>query len=191
MPFKKGYTPWNKGLLGWNKGYCASEETKRKISEAKQGKPSNGVLENHIKTFGPWNKGKKFPQMIGNTNGFKKGQSAWNKGIENTAFKGNKNPNWNGGVTTENERIRHSIEYKLWEDGVFARDGYVCQKCKEPMMPYKFVAHHILNFAIYIEIRLAIDNGITFCRKCHKEFHHIYKYRNNTREQLEEFLCQR
>lgn len=31
-------------------------------------------------------------------------------------------------------------------------------------------------------------NGITLSKKAHKEFHHIYGTKNNTKEQLIEFL---
>lgn len=50
------------------------------------------------------------------------------------------------------------------------------------------LSHHILNFAEWVELRFAIDNGITLCKKCHKTFHKIYKVRHNTKEQLIEFL---
>lgn len=30
-------------------------------------------------------------------------------------------------------------------------------------------------------------NGVCLCEKCHKEFHHIYGYRDNTKEQFEKF----
>ena len=35
--FKNGHTPWNKGKLGYLKGKVLSEETRRKISEARKG----------------------------------------------------------------------------------------------------------------------------------------------------------
>jgi hypothetical protein len=48
--------------------------------------------------------------------------------------------------------------------------------------------HHINNFAEFPELRTSIENGITFSKKSHQEFHKKYGYKNNTIEQLEEFL---
>jgi len=100
--------------------------------------------------------------------------------------KGQNNSNWKGGVTPLNKRIKDSIEYKLWREAVYARDNYTCQKCND--RGGKLHPHHIFNFATYLDLRLAIDNGITLCKKCHIEFHKKFGYMNNTREQLEEFL---
>lgn len=99
---------------------------------------------------------------------------------------GNKNPSWKGGISSENERIRKSIEFRLWREAVFARDNYTCQKTE--VKGGKLHPHHILNFAQYPKLRLAIDNGITLSEKAHKEFHKKYGYKNNTKEQLIEFL---
>ena len=52
----------------------------------------------------------------------------------------------------------------------------------------ELVVHHINNFADFPELRTAIDNGITLSKKAHQDFHKIYGVRNNTKEQLEEFL---
>jgi len=86
----------------------------------------------------------------------------------------------------ENEKIRKSIEYRLWREAVFARDNWTCRKTR--VQGGKIAAHHINNFADFPELRLAIDNGITLSREVHNEFHKIYGKRNNTIEQLEEFL---
>ena len=101
--------------------------------------------------------------------------------------RGKKHYNWQGGITSINQKIRGSLEMKLWQDSVFNRDCNYCQKCGENRIS-KLVAHHILNFSKYIDIRFAIDNGITFCNNCHKEFHKRYGRKNNIKEQVEEFL---
>jgi 5-methylcytosine-specific restriction endonuclease McrA len=75
---------------------------------------------------------------------------------------------------------------KLWRKSVFTRDNFTCQKCY--LKGIYLIAHHINNFVDFIELRLAIDNGITFCKKCHLEFHKKYGFKNNTKGQLEEFL---
>ncbi len=100
--------------------------------------------------------------------------------------KGKNNVNWKGGITSENERIRKSIEYKLWRKAVLERDNFICQKCNQ--RGGILFSHHINNFADYPELRTSIENGIIFCKNCHQEFHKIYGKKNNTREQLKEFL---
>ncbi|MCH7772482.1 MAG: HNH endonuclease, partial [Bacteroidetes bacterium] len=84
---------------------------------------------------------------------------------------------------------RMSIEHSLWREAVFSRDGWTCQKCEE--LGIKLHPHHIQNFAQFPELRFAIDNGVTLCKKCHIKFHKKYGYRNNTAEQLERFLATR
>lgn len=79
---------------------------------------------------------------------------------------GKNNPNWRGGVTPENHKIRTSIEYRLWREAVFARDGWTCQECGKKGDMH---AHHIRAFSTYPMFRFAIDNGITLCFKCHRK----------------------
>jgi hypothetical protein len=93
---------------------------------------------------------------------------------------------WKGGITSENVAIRQSIELKLWRESVFARDNWTCQKYG--LRGCKLCAHHIKNFAEYPELRTSIENGITFSDKAHREFHKKYGRKNNTLEQLIEFL---
>ena len=42
---------------------------------------------------------------------------------------GAKNPNWKGGVSPINKRIRRSSKFFQWRKQVFERDNYTCQKC--------------------------------------------------------------
>jgi len=95
--------------------------------------------------------------------------------------------NSKGGITPINQKIRQSIEFRLWRESVFARDNWTCQKYL--VRGGKLHSHHIQNFSQYPELRFAIDNGITLSEKAHKEFHKKYGKQNNTKEQLKEFLC--
>ena len=73
-----------------------SLETKAKISQSKIGTK-------------PWNKGK-----IGL-------QKAWNKGKSADWIKGNRNPNWKGGISKSNNLLRGSFEY------LFVNWGQCCK----------------------------------------------------------------
>jgi hypothetical protein len=149
-------------------------------------KPKNGFKKGDT----PFNKGKKFVH----SGSFKKGRivskeirekiSLSNKG--KGGMEGDKNPRWKGGITSENQKVKNSIEYKLWRKSVFERDSFTCQKYKSK--GGYLISHHINNFADFTELRLAIDNGITLSKKAHDEFHKLYGRRNNTKEQLINFL---
>ena len=123
-----------------------------------------------------------------------KGRKVWNKGLKGKQKKkggyifsfGEKNPNWKGGISSEREKMRGSIEFRLWRKSVFERDNFTCQKYN--IKGGNLCAHHINNFADFPELRFAIDNGITLSEKAHKEFHKKYRKKNNTKEQLLEFL---
>jgi len=100
--------------------------------------------------------------------------------------KGEKAPRWKGGISKEYIRIRMGIEWRLWRESVFARDSWTCQKCNQ--IGGDIHPHHIKSFAKYPELRFAIDNGITFCKKCHRKFHQIYGKEKAIEKDLEEFL---
>lgn len=202
--FKKGKIPWNKGIKwlemsGKNnnqfgkispfRGKKHTKETVEKMRQKKLGKKRPDMIGNKF-CLG-WshpNKGKKLSKEQKSKlvlSGLIKGRG-WNKGIHASWVKGERNHNWKGGINPINDTIRKSLEYKLFVDSVFARDGYTCQKTK--IRGGKLHAHHILNFAQHPELRFAIDNGVTLSKKAHQEFHKIYGRKNNTKEQLEEFL---
>lgn len=106
------------------------------------------------------------------------------------AMSGENNWNWQGGK--ENDE-RHSCEYRKWRATVFERDGFVCQCCGATISDMKLHAHHILNFAEHEDLKYDLNNGVTLCEKCHSpniygSFHSIYGTRNNTKEQLDEYI---
>ncbi len=88
------------------------------------------------------------------------------KGKPILAIRGENHWNWQGGAKTENERIRKSLEYKLWREAVFERDDYTCQFCGE--RGGRLNADHIKGFADYPDLRFAIDNGRTLCEPYHR-----------------------
>jgi hypothetical protein len=81
--------------------------------------------------------------------------------------RGEKSHLWKGGVTPINKAIRHSVEYRLWRESVFKRDGYTCIWCGK--MGGRIEADHIKSFKDFPELRFAIDNGRTLCKECHKK----------------------
>lgn len=161
----KGKIPWNKGLkvgTSWHQGKknVYSIETLEKMSIAKKGKVA-------------WNKGKRtgkqpievIEKRRKSLTGLKRTSECRKKMSESR--KGEANPSWKGGITPENERIRASVEYKLWRTAVFERDKYTCVGCKTKKSPFE--ADHIKPFAYYPELRFAIDNGRTLCIACHRK----------------------
>ena len=105
--------------------------------------------------------------------------------------RGENNPHWRGGVENHPERARATGEYQLWRKSVFDRDRYTCQCCGKRSGQGEAVelhAHHVYNWADYIDKRYLVENGITLCVECHYEFHSLFGKKCNTPEQLEKFL---
>jgi hypothetical protein len=115
----------------------------------------------------------------------KLGLTAWNKGLKGYHARELCHL-WKGGITPENHKIRSSLEMKLFRKACMERDNFTCQKTGE--RGGRLVVHHINNFADFPELRTSIENGITLSKESHKEFHRIYGVKNNTKEQLLEFL---
>jgi thymidylate synthase (FAD) len=157
--FKKGHK-LNIGKK-YHLGFKHTEETKKKLSDINKGKG------------------------LGNANGFKKGIPPWNKGKEMLNQRGEKCHFWRGGLTRLNN-VRRCLEYNLWRKSILEKDNFTCQKYK--IRGGELVAHHINNFAEFPELRFAINNGMVLSKKAHREFHKKYGVRNNTQEQLTEFL---
>jgi len=98
--------------------------------------------------------------------------------------KGNRNPNWKGGITTTIQLLRQCVQYKKWRQDIFIRDNFTCCECGQKGGYLE--AHHIKLFSklvqearnymplfpLYDACMLYtplwdIDNGITLCKKCH------------------------
>lgn len=160
-PFQKGHKVnlgrKNKPQQGFQKGHkgFVSKEGYEKIAKKRRGLHFSLEWKNKI--------------SLAN-----KGQVAWSK--DKTLTEEQKRPRieglkryWDkkGRVTSENKRIRRSLEFRLWRKSVFDRDDYTCQHCKK--RGAELHPDHIKPFALFPELRFDINNGRTLCKTCHME----------------------
>lgn len=97
-----------------------------------------------------------------------KGRTAWNKGKSYPAVKGEKNPAWRGGVSSQYHKDRSSTRYKEWREAVYARDKYTCIFCGDAQGG-NLEPDHIKPFAFFPELRFDVSNGRTLCKDCHMQ----------------------
>ena len=172
--FPKGHIPWNKGKSGYSTSWKGGKHSK--AAKEKMRKAHLGII----------------PSLEQRK---KQSEALKGKMPKNLLLLDNSGANshwWKGGITSKNELARKGKEFRLWRKSVFKRDNYTCQKCGKRSKAGDRInlhPHHIKNFSDYIELRFVIDNGITFCEKCHRKFHKKYRLKNNTHNQLKEFLC--
>lgn len=96
-------------------------------------------------------------------------------------------PMWNPNLTDKQRQDRRKYpEYYKWRETVYERDNYTCQICGSNKSG-TLNAHHLESYRANPKLRTILDNGITLCETCHKNFHHQYGYGNNTKQQFEEF----
>ena len=143
--------------VGRKNGHSVSGETRRKISLSRIGKKLSEITKNKMSK-----------SRMGHI-GYRLGKkcSKETKIKMSIAHLGKKSHFWKGGITAINILIRNSSEYKLWRTAVFERDNYTCVWCGDNKGG-NLEADHIKPFAQYPELRFAIDNGRTLCKKCHK-----------------------
>ncbi len=114
------------------------------------------------------------------------------KACRKEAISGKNAWNWNPNLDQKERKHRRNKDgLSKWRNSVFKRDNYVCQKCKNKSPkgnPVILNAHHIYNYISHINLRIDISNGIILCNKCHSKFHVLYGYKDNNKQQLNEFL---
>ena len=78
------------------------------------------------------------------------------------------NGNWKGGKTTEYKqyRIREYSKYYRWRKQCLSRDGHKCKLCGSTQ---RLEVHHIIPISESKRTAWLRMNGVTLCRKCHKE----------------------
>ena len=104
---------------------------------------------------------------------------------------GIEHPRYNPQLTDEdrlNRRYQMSGENQIhWSRTVFEKEDFTCQLCGQ--RGGKLNAHHLNAWNAFPEQRFDLDNGVTLCVDCHKEFHKMYGRGDNTREQFDEYAA--
>jgi hypothetical protein len=99
---------------------------------------------------------------------------------------GEKSPRWNPNLTDEDRgnhrRLRDGLD---WSRKVKERDLYTCKVCNQA--GGKLNSHHLDGWNWCEDRRFDLDNGVTLCCFCHKDFHHIYGMGDNTAEEFFEY----
>lgn len=144
------------------RGYHHSEETKRKIGAGNIGKHRTDEVKSRLSLLSMGNK-----NSLGSKNMLGKHHSEESRRKIGLAHAGDKNANWRGGISSLENRVRHSLEYKLWREKVLQRDGYKCSVCGEQRRV--FHVHHIQPFMVFPDLRFSHNNGITYCPSCHRK----------------------
>lgn len=118
--------------------------------------------------------------MVGVSHNHKTNTIAWNKGLKLPNQSGLNHPRYISdrtklAVLSNGEEYRNSPASRDWAKSVKKRDGWVCRiadiKCNG-----KVVAHHILPWRDFPELRYEVNNGITLCH-----FHHPRKRNDEIR----------
>lgn len=82
-------------------------------------------------------------------------------------------PSWVENPATEEEQywLDRERSFRNWRPKVLDRDNRTCLRCSAG---YDLEAHHVLSFAEWEDLRLAVGNGATLCEECHRGFHSEY-----------------
>lgn len=170
-----------------HKGIKPSKETLKKLSEIRMGKKHSNETRKKMSESHRNVSEKTRKKMSESRKGIKLSEETKQKISE--AFKGKplsekhrkniseaqkreRHYNWKGGITSTNATIRRSLEYRFWRNAIFRRDDWTCVWCSARCGNGKEVvlnADHIKPFALFPELRFAIDNGRTLCVPCHRK----------------------
>ncbi len=153
------------------KGSKHSLDTRNKISKLQKGIKKGPITSSHREKIRKAKLGKSRPMLKG-----KPLTMETRKKMSVTQLaRREKHWFWKGGVSTQNQLIRRSFEYRLWREMVWKRDNWKCVWCgkrqgwnKELQRRIIIHADHIKPFAYFPELRFALDNGRTLCFDCHK-----------------------
>jgi 5-methylcytosine-specific restriction endonuclease McrA len=156
----RGYMPGRDSKGRFQKGNVMSQEMRDKISAGMKGKNTWQAGRSHSEeTKKKMSDGKKGKTPVWAT---QHGEGHWN---------------WQGGITTENEKQRVRFK-KYMRKSVLDRDDYTCQKCG--VKGGDLQVDHIKSWAKHPELRFNEDNCRTLCTPCHYEITYNKKMPDTT-----------
>lgn len=161
-------------------GYMNSPETRRKISRSLTGKKVSEETKKKLRSI---NLGKKHTEETKEKMRISHTGKWAGENNPNWGKRGSETSQWNGGTRPVIEQIRKCFLYRQWRSDIFTRDDFTCQKCNH--RGGYLHAHHIKSFNFIIELNdittliraeycdelWNINNGVTLCKRCHKERH--------------------
>lgn len=77
---------------------------------------------------------------------------------------------------------RNSKAFTKWSNDVKEIFNNKCDACGYDRK-IALKAHHLHGYEKNKDLALDVDNGVALCGNCHEEFHKIYGYGDNTKEQ--------
>ncbi len=162
--FKKGQIPWNKGLPKEQQPAFGNsnmldknhtDETKKKISEARKGRKHTEETKRKIAEA-----------HIGNKHRLGCKHTDETKRKISESHIGDKNYNWNPNREEVTHNRRNDAEYKQWRKEVRKRDRNECRLKNDECCDI-IITHHIKPWALYKELRYEVSNGIVLCETHH------------------------
>ena len=160
---RSGQKKRNENRNGQKKRHGCSVETRKKMSEAAKGHHRNLGRKHSVETRKKMSK-------------------------NHARISGKNHTRYNPNLTDEERNDKRDYpDYYEWRVAVYKRDKYTCQHCRDKSNG-SLNAHHIESYKDNPKLRIVITNGITFCKKCHVNFHHQYGREHNTKEQFESYI---
>lgn len=101
----------------------------------------------------------------------------------------------NSNISSEDRQIQYEKREKpsqsqgkivKWRMAVLNRDNFQCQCCLK--RGGNLAAHHIFAWHSHRKLRFSIENGVTLCERCHKNFHRIFGMKLATAKKFRKFI---